>query len=324
MRKVAAMAASLVLLAATSVAAQQVYSGTVLRVDPAAGVIVFDDGRMLQTTADTVVISGNQRMMFSSLRQGSIVTVYHGQPVALRDGRYVLLSEAGTRAPGSGTTVYAPPPASSTIVTAPPAAVVTSPPGVVVTAPPAAVVTTPPAAVVTAPPAGAVVYPSTATVVPTFEVSGTVLRADERGQVLTLHDGRKVHLTTDTQVLINGTQPTPLSTLKPGTFVVVRSLRPFWGQRELSPMREVARGTIVRMDQPGVIVLNDGRTIRTTNETVMLVDNRPVTLTTVQPGTRVVIYQDGPATAIVNEPAASPALTVEGGLREREVDKPSF
>jgi len=324
MRKVAGLAASLVLLIATSAAAQQVYTGTVLRVDPAAGVVVFNDGRMLQTTADTVVISGNQRMMFSSLQPGTTVTVYNGQPVAIRDGRYILLSEAGARAAGSGTTIYAPaPPASSTIVTSPPATVVT-PPAAVVTAPPPTVVTVPPATVVTTPPAGTVVYPSTATVVPTFEVSGNVLRADERGQIITLQDGRKVHLTQDTQVLINGTQPTPLTTLKPGTFVVVRSLRPFWGQNELSPMREVARGTVVRTDQPGVMILNDGRAIRTTNETVVLVDNRPVTLTTVQPGTRVVVYQDGSAMAIVNEPAASPALTVEGGIREREIDKPSF
>ena len=137
-----------------------------------------------------------------------------------------------------------------------------------------------------------------------------------------LDNGRKVHLTPDTQVLINGTQPTPLSTLAPGTFVVVRSVTPFAGASDgWVPMREVARGTVARVDQPGVIVLSDGRVFRTTTSTVVLVDNRPVTVTTVQPGSRIAIYEDGTATAIVNEPAASPALVPEGGVKEMENDR---
>lgn len=291
------IAVALVLLVATSVAAQQVYTGTVLRTDPSAGVIVFHDGRMLQTTADSVIISGNQRMMFTGLAQGTQVTVYQAQPVALRDGRYVVMSDVGERtasgvAPIGPTTAIVPPP------------------------PP------PPAIVAVAPPATTVV-PRTEVVTPSFEVSGHVLRADATGRVIVLTDGRKVHVTEDTQVLINGTQPTPLSTLYPGTHVVIRSMRPFAGQRsgEWVPMREVARGTIVQTDQPGFIVLNDGRTIRTTPNTVVLIDNRPVTLTTVRPGARVVIYEDGTTMAVVNEPAASPSLVPEAGLKERENDR---
>jgi ribosomal protein L14 len=297
MRKITGIAVLLALLVATSVAAQQVYTGSVLRIDPSAGVIVFSDGRMLQTTADTVIISGNQRMMLSSLQQGTAVTVYQAQPVALRDGRYVLISETGARAATGGpvTAIVPPPP----------------PPGVVVAAPPSTVV-------VTQPPA------ATMTVAPTFEVSGTVLRADPINRVLTLNDGRKIHLTQDTQVLINGTQPTPLSTLKPGTFVVVRSVTPFAGSSVgWVPMKEVARGIVVRMDQPGVIVLSDGRAIQTTANTVVLIDNRPVAVTTVQPGARVVIFQDGTTMAVVNEPAASPALSPEAGIREMENDRQS-
>lgn len=289
------IAVALVLLVATSVAAQQVYTGTVLRTDPSAGVIVFHDGRMLQTTADSVIISGNQRMMFSGLAQGTPVTVYQAQPVALRDGRYVVMSDAGARA----ATGVAPIGPNTTVVPPPP-----------------------PATVAVAPPATSVVT-SREVVIPSFEVSGHVGRVDPTGRVIVLNDGRKVHVTEDTQVLINGTQLSPLSTLHPGTHVVIRSMRPFAGQQsgEWVPMREVARGTIVRTDQPGVIVLSDGRTIRTTPDTVVLIDNRPATLTTVQPGARVVIYQDGTTMAVVNEPAASPSLVPEAGLKERENDR---
>ena len=299
MRKLGMMAAGLVLLVATSVAAQQVYTGTVMRVDPSAGVIVFDDGRMLQTTADTVIISGNQRMMFSGLQSGRQVTVYQAQPVALRDGRYIVMSDVGARA------------ATGTPVTGLSAATVPPPP------PP------PPAStMVVTPPATGVVQ-TTEVIAPTFEISGHVRRADPTGRVIVLTDGRKVHLTDDTQVLLNGTQSTPLSTLYPGSHVVIRSLRPFAGARggDWVPMNEVARGTIVRTDQPGVLVLNDGRTIRTTADTVVLIDNRPVALTHVPTGSRVVIYQNGDTTAVVNEPAASPALVPEAGLKDKENDR---
>jgi hypothetical protein len=297
MRSIGYIAAGLVLLGVTSAPAQQVaqpqqhtsqtqpaHTGSVLRIDPQAGVVWFDDGRMFQTTADTVIISGNQRVTFAALEPGTAITIYSAQPVAFRDGRYVILSDAtGSRA-------------------------------------------------VVAPPAGAVVAsPSTTTVVtqsamtPAFEVSGHVRRADATSRVLTLDDGRKVHLTDDTQVLMNGTQPVQLTTLKPGTFVVVRSVRPFAGQRngDWVEMKEIARGTIVRTDQPGYLVLSDGRTIQMTGDTVVLIENRPVALSTIQPGARVVIYQNGSVTAVVNEPSASPALVPQGGLKEKENDRPS-
>ena len=292
MRKIATAVTALVLLAVTSAAAQQVYTGTVLRIDPAAGVIVFHDGRMFQTTADTVLITNNQRTTLHSLNQGSHVTVYSAQPVALRDGRYVLMSESGARV-ATGTTVIVPPPAP--------------PVGAVVTAPGTTTVVT---------------QPTTEYAIPAFEVSGHIFRADDMGRVIHMRDGRKVHLTDDTQVLLNGTQPMQLSALAPGSYVVVRSVRPFAGSRtELVPMSEVARGTVVRVDQPGVIVLSDGRTFRTTQETVVYVDRRPVAVSTIQPGTRVVVYQDGSTLAVVSDPAASPALVPESGLQQKENDR---
>jgi hypothetical protein len=302
MRRIGTTAALLVLLLVTSVAAQQVYTGTVMRIDPAAGVIVFEDGRMLQTTADTVIISGNQRMMLSWLQRGAGVTIYSAQPVTLRDGRYVLLSETGVRAATPGTVVVTPP--VTAVVPAPPP----PPSGVIVTSPSTTTVVTPGTAVAT---------------VPAFEVSGTVFRADEMGRVIHLTDGRKVHVTEETQVLLNGVQPVQLSTLKPGSHVVVRSVRPFAGSHGMwVPMTEVARGSVVRVDQPGVVVLSDGRVIQTTPETVVYVDRRPVAVSTIQPGTRIIIYQNGSTIAVVTDPAASPAMLVpEMGLREREMDR---
>lgn len=304
------MAVALVLVVVTGVAAQQVYTGSVLRIDPSAGVVVFQDGRMFQTTADTVIISNNQRMLLSSLNQGTNVALYSAQPVALRDGRYVLLSDAGSRAAMGHVTTM--PPSGPTIAVVPP------PP------PPVGAVVTQPGTVVVSPGTTVVTQPSTVAVGPSFETSGYVVRADDVGRSIIFDDGRKVRLTDDTQVLRNGVDPVLLSTLKPGTHVVVRSVRPFSGSRgEWVPMNEVARGTVVRVDQPGVIVLNDGRAYRTTPETVVYVDRRPVSVTTVRPGTRVVIYQDGTTMAVVSEPAASPALVPEAGLQQKEHDRPS-
>ncbi|MBI2204841.1 MAG: hypothetical protein HYU41_13405 [Candidatus Rokubacteria bacterium] len=304
------MAVALVLVVVTGVAAQQVYTGSVLRIDPSAGVVVFQDGRMFQTTADTVIISNNQRMLLSSLNQGTTVALYSAQPVALRDGRYVLLSDAGSRAAMGHVTTM--PPSGPTIAVVPP------PP------PPVGAVVTPPGTVVMSPGTTVVTPPSTVAVGPAFETSGYVVRADDVGRSIIFDDGRKVRLTDDTQVLRNGVDPVLLSTLKPGTHVVIRSVRPFSGSRgEWVPMNEVARGTVVRVDQPGVIVLNDGRAYRTTPETVVYVDRRPVSVTTVRPGTRVVIYQDGTTMAVVSEPAASPALVPEAGLQQKEQDRPS-
>lgn len=304
------MAVALVLVVVTGVAAQQVYTGSVLRIDPSAGVVVFQDGRMFQTTADTVIISNNQRMLLSSLNQGTTVALYSAQPVALRDGRYVLLSDAGSRAAMGHVTTM--PPSGPTIAVVPP------PP------PPVGAVVTPPGTVVMSPGTTVVTPPSTVAVGPAFETSGYVVRADDVGRSIIFDDGRKVRLTDDTQVLRNGVDPVLLSTLKPGTHVVIRSVRPFSGSRgEWVPMNEVARGTVVRVDQPGVIVLNDGRAYRTTPETVVYVDRRPVSVTTVRPGTRVVIYQDGTTMAVVSEPAASPALVPEAGLQQKEHDRPS-
>jgi hypothetical protein len=51
-----------------------------------------------------------------------------------------------------------------------------------------------------------------------------------------------------------------------------------------------ARGTVARLDAPAnVIMLEDGRMYRVTSSTVVLVDDQPVPVTAVQPGSVVVL-----------------------------------
>lgn len=286
--------------------AQQVWNGTVMRIDPGAGVIMFEDGRMLQTTADTVIISGNQRVMFGTLQPGTGVTVYGSQPVVLRDGRYVVIGQAMP----SPVAPAQPPPSTAVVVPPPPATVVVPPP------PAATVITAPPPAVTRAPvEAGP----------PVYQTSGVVLRTDWDTGKITMTDGRTIHVDTDTQVLVNN-QPVPIGTIKPGTPVVVRSVKPFAGaDGGYAPMREVASGSVVRVERGSAIVLSDGRIIPTAPGTVVMVENRPVDVRTLTPGTYVIIYRDGSTT--VSEPAASPPLYPPlypgAGLREREMERPS-
>jgi hypothetical protein len=97
-------ACALVLAVVTSVAAQQVITGTVARVDPAAGTVVLDDGRMFLTTGEVMV--DDRPMPLASLRPGTRVTLRETGPVTLQSGRYVVRAEPAPAEP----VVMAPPP----------------------------------------------------------------------------------------------------------------------------------------------------------------------------------------------------------------------
>jgi hypothetical protein len=149
----------LAVTAATGVLAQPVVTGTVVRIDQPAGVVVLDNGQMYQMTSQTVVLVNNQPTAIAAIVPGTPVVLRAAQPVAYRDGRYV---------------------------------VVTGP-----------VASTP------------------------HEVSGVVrwVTSEPGKASLTLDDGRHIWIDETTQVLANGV-PVMMSTLQPGTFVVVRSDRP--------------------------------------------------------------------------------------------------
>src|SRR5258705_7762127 len=94
MKTVRALAWALVVLGLSvgAVAAQDMYVGTVTRVDQPAQVIVFDDGRMYRVVPNTVVMVDNRPMMYTTVQPGTRVVVRGAQPVAFREGQYVVVS----------------------------------------------------------------------------------------------------------------------------------------------------------------------------------------------------------------------------------------
>ena len=280
-RRILFTACAVVAWAATAVSAQQVVTGTVVRIDQPAGVILLDNGQMYQATPQTVFLVNNQPTNFATIAPGTPVIVQHGQPVVVRDGRYVVL---GPSVPAGAVAVPAP------VVTAP------------------------------VPAASA------------FEVSGVVKYADSVRRIVRFDDGRNIAVDENVQLLANGS-PVMLSSVRPGTFVVARSSKPLafrdntyyasTGTPVVAPGAvPMYSGTVVRVDQPNTIVLSDGRVIPATAQTVVMVDNRPVPLTAIQPGARVVVYPNGQA-AVVSDPAALPGSVIapEAGLRERELER---
>jgi hypothetical protein len=113
MRKTArALACALVVVGLTvgAVAAQDLYVGTITRVDQPAQVIVFEDGRMYRVVPNTMVLVDNQPVTYTTVRPGTRVIVRGGQPVTFRVGQYVIVSGPAVAtapvvvAPGTTTT----------------------------------------------------------------------------------------------------------------------------------------------------------------------------------------------------------------------------
>jgi len=254
------IAAALVVWVA-STSAQQVVTGTVVRIDPTAGVVVLDNGQMVQMVPNSVILVNNQPVQLGTLLPGTAVVVQSGQPVMYQDGRYVVM--------------------------------------------------VPPVPMTTA--KAYDVVPRTAAGV--YEVSGNVLRADPVDHVIVFDDGRNVWLDTDTRVFVNE-QPAQISTLNAGTPVTVRSTRPIATRdQQYVTMREVASGTVVRVDPPATVVLSDGRTIQLTGDQLIYVGNQAVAISSIQPGSRVVIYAPGAIS-----PSAS-AMLGDSGVRQRENER---
>ena len=87
-------------------------TGTVVRVDPGANVIVMEDGRMYQVVGDSMVFIDNQPARVTTVRPGSKVVLRSARPVTFREGQYVIVQQPG---PG-GTTVTTMQPYSGTVV----------------------------------------------------------------------------------------------------------------------------------------------------------------------------------------------------------------
>ena len=241
MRRMGITAGALVLLAVTSVSAQQFVTGRVARVDHPAGVVVLDDGQMYQAAPNTVFLVDNRPVNWATLAPGTPVVVHNGQQMMYSDGRYVLAPQPAT-------------------------------------------------------------WPNSP-----HEISGVVRWVNPSS--LTLDDGRHIWIDENTVVTAGGS-PVMMSTLRPGTFVIIRSSQSMT-MRKTAPVAYApvgasapVVGTVSRFDQPNFILLTDGRVIAANANTVVTVNNQSVPVAMLQPGTPVVIYPNGP---IAEYPSAMPA-----------------
>ena len=91
-------------LAASGAIGQDVYTGTITRIDEPSQVIIFEDGRMYRVVPNTVVFVDNQPMTYMALQPGTRVVVRGGEPVMFRDGQYILFT-GWAMAPVTTTTV---------------------------------------------------------------------------------------------------------------------------------------------------------------------------------------------------------------------------
>ena len=130
-----------------------------------------------------------------------------------------------------------------------------------------------------------------------YEISGVVRWVQPSS--VTLDDGRHIWIDERTQVTAGGS-PVMLSTVRPGTFVIIRSSQPM-AMRKNAPVAYVpvpalapVVGTVSRFEQPNFIVLTDGRVVPANANTLVIVDNQSVPVAMLQPGTPVMIYPNGP------------------------------
>src|SRR5437867_2301081 len=183
-------------------------------------------------------------------------------------------------------------------------------------------------------------------------------RADRRHRHRDAHRPaglRPIALTPDMQVFQDGRQ-VAVDSVRPGGYVTIASMTPipFRGRNRdrvvaatpaptttvvtPAPSAPVSyTGTVSRIDST-TIVLSDGRRIPTTQQTVVLVDDRAVMIAKLEPGTRGVIYPNGQQAAVVgSQPVGTtpetrvitaPAVVVppepvklQGGLREFEASR---
>jgi hypothetical protein len=96
------------LMGTVAVASAQMETGTIIRTDPQARVVILDDGRMYRVTPNTVLVVENQPTQFGALSPGQRLVIQSGEVVMLRNGQYVTVAQA----PGQPA-VVAPAPATA-------------------------------------------------------------------------------------------------------------------------------------------------------------------------------------------------------------------
>lgn len=159
-------------------------------------------------------------------------------------------------------------------------------------------------------PTGAQNYPAgpgpTTYVATVGDVTGTAARVDPGASVVVLEDGRMYQVVGDSMVFVEN-QPARLTTVRPGSKVVLRSARPVTyrdgqyvivqqsGSGGTTVTTMPYSGTVVRIDEPQrVLVFDDGKMWQTAGDSMVLIDGKPRVIGTVQPGTRVTVQQGYP------------------------------
>jgi len=337
------VAGGLVLMLVGAAAAQTVVTGTVNRIDQPASVIVLQDGRMVRVPGGTVIING-QPTAVSSIQPGTLVAIQNGQLVTYQNGVYVAADPRRAPYEVSGRVTLIDSVDNVLILDGLRAIVLTPDMQVFQDGRQVAVDSVRPGGYVTVASVRPIPFsgrtrdrvvaansaPTTTVVTPApgapVYYTGTVSRVDSN--TIVLSDGRRVSTTDQTVVLVDN-RPMMISSLRPGTHVVVY---PNGQQTVVTPAPKAPvyyTGTISRVNS-NTIVLSDGRRVPTTDQTVVLVDNRPMMISSLRPGTHVVVYPNGQQLAVT--PASEtrvittpPAVVVppepvklQGGLREFE------
>jgi methyl coenzyme M reductase subunit C len=89
------VAAALALTMASAVQANE-FKGKVVRLDPAAKVVIFDDGKMYRMVPNTVVIVEEKPVTFETLRPGASVVIRSGEVVEFKDGKYIVITPSAS------------------------------------------------------------------------------------------------------------------------------------------------------------------------------------------------------------------------------------
>ena len=138
------------------------------------------------------------------------------------------------------------------------------------------------------------------------DVTGTAVRVDPGANVVVLDDGRMYQVVGDSLVFIDN-QPARVTTVRPGSKVVLRSARPVTSRdgqyvivQQSGPGGTTVTtmpysGTVVRVDEPQrVLVFDNGKMWQTAGDSMVLIDGKPRVIGTVQPGSRVTVQQGYP------------------------------
>ena len=108
--RIATFALALALGTAAIATAQTFETGTVVRIDPQASVVMLEDGRMYRVTPSTMFLVDNRPTQFTTIRPGERVSIQAGEPVIFREGRYIALQPVPTAQPPAAIVTQAPAP----------------------------------------------------------------------------------------------------------------------------------------------------------------------------------------------------------------------